>query len=154
MACRLMDMDEGRTNFWSGRWESNPSPYTANLLNPFIASTRLGSIRVHNRGYFFDRCAMRIPYDMPVNLQRRPRIGVTKLTLYDFWCSPRVEQERGMGVTKCVDATSVDLERVKNRPEVIFHDFVGGGWSVISGNKKKALRVRFPLCPISLENIE
>src|SRR5205809_8051435 len=72
--------------FWSGRWESNPSPYTANLLNPFIASTRLGSIRVHNRGYFFDRCAMRIPYDMPVNLQRRPRIGVTKLTLYDFWC--------------------------------------------------------------------
>ncbi len=26
MACRLMDMDEGRTNFWSGRWESKSSP--------------------------------------------------------------------------------------------------------------------------------
>ncbi len=59
-----------------------------------------------------------------------------------------------MSVTKGVDATSGDLERVKNRPEVIFHDFVGRRWSVISGDKKKSLRIRFPLCPIILENVE
>src|SRR5712691_4317034 len=81
--------------FWSGRWESNPSLYTAKLLNPFTASTRLRSTRVHNRGHFFDRCPMRICYNVSVNLQSGPCVGMAKLALYDFWRRSRVEQGRG-----------------------------------------------------------
>ena len=68
---------------------------------------------------------MRISNNMPVNLQRRPRIGVPKLPLYYFRRSSRVEQKRRMSVTKRVDTTPRDSERVENRPKVVFHDFVG-----------------------------
>jgi hypothetical protein len=53
---------------WSGRWESNPPQHTANLLNPLISAARLGSTRVHNRGYFFNCFTVRFTYDVPVNL--------------------------------------------------------------------------------------
>ena len=78
--------DRDEWNNWSGRWESNPSPNTAKLLNPLIATARLGSIRVHNRGYLFDCGPMRITYNMPVNLECGSRIGMTKLSLHNFRC--------------------------------------------------------------------
>jgi hypothetical protein len=54
--------------FWSGRWESNPTPNAAKSLNLLVHSGRLASNSVQPRSYFLDRFPVRVTYDMPVNL--------------------------------------------------------------------------------------
>ena len=60
--------------FWSGRWESNPTPNATKLLNLLVDCCRLASSSVHNRGYFLNRFAVRISDHMAVNLKSRARV--------------------------------------------------------------------------------
>jgi hypothetical protein len=83
---------EGQLNhrdFWSGRWESNPTPNAAKSLIPLIYNSGLASnsVQFQFRRYFFDSFPMRVSDDMPVNFKRCARVGVTELPLHDFWCS-------------------------------------------------------------------
>ena len=55
-------------DIWSGRWESNPTPNAAKSLNLLVDCGRLASNSVQDRGYFLDRLAVRVTYDMSIDL--------------------------------------------------------------------------------------
>jgi len=74
MACRLMDTDEGRTNFWSGRWESNPAPYAANLLNSQRGFLFFGTTWDQKRGQLFNCITVRSLDEMSVDTERHSRV--------------------------------------------------------------------------------
>src|SRR6266702_6532177 len=75
-AVRLAVKDElDHREFWSGRWESNPTPNTAKLLNRLIYRGRLPSITVHNRRHPLDSFTLCIPYNMPINLKCCTGVG-------------------------------------------------------------------------------
>src|SRR2546430_4337663 len=59
-----------------------------------------------------------------------------------------------MCVAKCVKTTPRDPQRVQDRPQVIFHDFVGRWGPPISCHKKEARLVGLPGDPIVLEHRE
>jgi len=59
-----------------------------------------------------------------------------------------------MCVAKCVKTAPRDPQRVEDRPQVIFHDFVGRGGPPISCHKKEARLVGLPGDPIVLEHRE
>jgi hypothetical protein len=94
--------------------------------------------------------AVRTAHDVPVNLERRACIGVTKLALSDFGAGTGVEQERRVRMAECMESTPRDPERVEKSPQVVFHDFVGGWRSTIARDKEKILWVWFPLRPTFL----
>jgi len=120
---------------WSGRWESKPTPNTAKSLNILIHSGRLPSTTVHNRRYSFNCLTLRLPHDVPVNLERCPGVGMSQLTLNDFGRSPTIEKERGVRVAECVETTSWNPERVEDRPQAVLHNFIRRRRPTVTGYK-------------------
>jgi hypothetical protein len=92
-------------NFWSGRWESNPTPIAAKLLILLVHRDCMASNSVQLRSYSLDRFPMRIAHNVTVNLKRGACICVPELPLDNFRCGTGVEQERCVSVTECVEST-------------------------------------------------
>ena len=105
-------------DLWSGRWESNPRPIAAKALKLLVDGSHFPTIYLQNRGHFLDRLAVRTAHDVPVNLERRACIGVTKLALSDFGAGTGVEQERRVRMAECMESTPRDPERVEKSPQV------------------------------------
>ena len=95
---------------------------------------------------------MRITHDVSVNLKRRARIGVAKLSLDDFWRCSGVEEQCCVSVSECVKATPRNAESVQQGPKVVLHDFVGGRRAPVASYKQEALWIWFPLCPVEFQN--
>ena len=53
--------------FWSGRWESNPTPIAWKLLNVRPFFSRLWNALEHNRGYFLDGFTVSIPQNVSID---------------------------------------------------------------------------------------
>src|SRR6266566_3036155 len=49
-------------------YPNNPTPNAAKSLNLLVHCGRLASISVQHRSYFLDRFAVRVTYDMPIDL--------------------------------------------------------------------------------------
>src|SRR5258708_6782173 len=88
-----------------------------------------------------------------VNVSKRgPSIRMAELLLRDFRSVSRVDDETGDAVTERVKSAARNIERVKNRPELILDDLVAGWWPPVPSGEQKPLRIGFPFRPVFTEN--
>ena len=59
---------------------------------------------------------MGISYDVPIDFKGGTRIGVTKLSLHDFWRGPGIEQQRRVRVAERVESAPRESEGVQDDP--------------------------------------
>ena len=77
---------------------------------------------------------------------------MTELLLRDFRSVSCVNDKTSDTVTKRVKPAARNIERVKNRPELILDDLVAGWWPPVPSGEQKPLRIGFPFLPIFTEN--
>ena len=110
---------------WSGRWESNPRPLTANLLNI------LTSLSIHGSNWVQVQCAGDVSHSLlgdasaKVDVSKRsPHIGVAELFLGHFGRISGIGDERRDRMSEGMQSASLEPERIQNRPELIFNNLV------------------------------
>jgi hypothetical protein len=103
-------------------WESNPHHSLPKLLNQFPESILLGSNWVQKVSHLFDRKSLTLADHVRINVERDPRIRVPHLRLCDLRCRSQLEKHGRVEVTKCVKATTWNLQSVQNRPELEHYD--------------------------------
>ena len=79
---------------WSGRWESNPTPFAANLLNSQRDFLFIGTTWDQKRGQLFNCFAVRSLDEMSIDVQCHSRVCMTELALCHFWRSATFEEQR------------------------------------------------------------
>src|ERR1700722_7173668 len=141
-----------RSEFWSGRWESNPRPHAAKRLKMLVNRTARPSNSVQHRRNLLDGLTVRIAYNVTIDLKRRACARVSELTLRDFGCCTRVEKQRRVSVPERMKSATRNPQRIKQGPKTILDNFVRRRWPVIPSREEKATRIWFPRQPVTLQN--
>ena len=76
-------------DFWSGRWESNPTPFAANLLYSQRGFLFIGTTWDQKRGQLFNCFAVRSLDEMRIDVQCHSRVCMTELALCRIWADSR-----------------------------------------------------------------
>src|SRR5712664_509075 len=77
--------------------------------------------------------------------ESRSSVRVAELLLRYFDGVASIHDETGDGVTERMEPAARDAKRVEDRPELIFHNFVGRGRPAVSRDEKESFCIRFPV---------
>jgi DNA invertase Pin-like site-specific DNA recombinase len=92
----------GPQGLWSGRWESNPAPYAANLLDSQRGFLFIGTTWDQKRGQLFNCFTVRSLDEMSINAQDNSRVRMTELALRHFWRSATFDAHKRRFDVVCV----------------------------------------------------
>src|ERR1700680_4298541 len=79
-------------------------------------------------------------------------IRMAKLSLCDFRCVARVDNETGDAVAERMECTAGNVECVEDRPKLILHDLIARGRTTVPSGEQKPLRIGFPFLLVVNEN--